>query len=113
MAIGDIFIRQAGDGPKQIKITGIANNNWIAQNLEKFDTPFEISAGDLAAFYGGSGTAVPIVDEIRVWGSFKQNWLDQSLNAAAKLNRELRSQPSPEEIFRAQAAETSKPKRRK
>jgi hypothetical protein len=102
-AVGDILKRKRGDGPKEIRIIGIRDGQYIAEFAEAFEAPFEIAPHELAAQYAGDPDPVTQVDENAAWQSMDKTWLNEAARQAAAAENAAPPALTPEQSLALQA----------
>lgn len=98
--VNDTLKRKAGDGPKRIKIVGQRDGEWVANSLDGFSTPFQISANELRTQYGGDGNPPFSIDEAHYWSQVKPDELAARNRAAQQTAASAPTPQTPEQRFR-------------
>ncbi len=99
--IGDKFKRvDDSDLPAEITIVGSRDGNYIAQAVEGFSSPIEITPIQLHESYGADGEQVKQVSEEDAWKGVTPQIIADSANRGSDAAAAAASAESPEDAFR-------------
>jgi hypothetical protein len=102
-AVGTLLMRRAGNGPKQIRITGVSGDGrYVLESADgSFSPPIALTPLELQEQYAGDPNPIEPTYEPLAWSKLDAKWLDRVHREAAAA--EASPALAPEEKLAAEA----------